>query len=185
MGFSGGKDANPSYRDVCTGRTGHVEVLEVRPDQGRRGRVAVCSASTLKRGCISPVVPRNVPPQVDLADPKGAGPAAVYEDLLKYFFMFHDPTTLNRQGNDAGTQYASVIFVHDEEQRRIANKVKAELQSLVSSGKVKGYSGKTVTTAVVAAGPFYLAQKAHQDYLNQNPDGYCNHRLRFKAWPKA
>jgi peptide-methionine (S)-S-oxide reductase len=122
---------------------------------------------------------------VDLADPKGAGPAAVYEDLLKYFFMFHDPTTLNRQGNDAGTQYASVIFVHDEEQRRIANKVKAELQSLVSSGKVKGYSGKTVTTAVVAAGPFYLAQKAHQDYLNQNPDGYCNHRLRFKAWPEA
>eukprot|EP00613_Pedinella_sp_CCMP2098_P009036 CAMPEP_0171659782 /NCGR_PEP_ID=MMETSP0990-20121206/43835_1 /TAXON_ID=483369 /ORGANISM="non described non described, Strain CCMP2098" /LENGTH=187 /DNA_ID=CAMNT_0012241419 /DNA_START=68 /DNA_END=631 /DNA_ORIENTATION=- len=149
VGFMGGAGANPSYDAVCSGRTGHVEVLDV-----------------------------------DLADPKGAGPAVVYENLIRYFFQFHDPTTMNRQGNDAGTQYASVIFVYDEEQRRIATKVKGELQAHLDAGRLKaGFAGKTVSTTIVGAMPFYAAHNSHQDYLQKNPGGYCNHRIRFKAWP--
>mmetsp|Transcript_96390 Transcript_96390/g.274740 ORF Transcript_96390/g.274740 Transcript_96390/m.274740 type:complete len:173 (+) Transcript_96390:205-723(+) len=107
-----------------------------------------------------------------------------YESLIKHFFMFHDPTTLNRQGNDAGTQYASVIFCHDNVQLEIATRVKEELQALVDAGKVK-YSGPTVSTAVVPATTFYPAEAYHQAYLENNPGGYCNHRMRFKAWPSA
>jgi peptide-methionine (S)-S-oxide reductase len=97
--------------------------------------------------------------------------------------MFHDPTTLNRQGNDAGTQYASVIYCYDTKQEEIAKKVKSELQSFVDAGKVK-YTGRTVTTDIRSSTKFYVAQADHQAYLENNPFGYCNHAYRFKAWPK-
>jgi peptide-methionine (S)-S-oxide reductase len=94
---------------------------------------------------------------------------------------------MNRQGNDSGTQYASVVFVHDEEQRRIATKVKAELQAHLDAGRLKAstYDGKVVSTAIVGAMPFYKAKSSHQDYLQNNPGGYCNHRIRFKTWPSS
>jgi peptide-methionine (S)-S-oxide reductase len=134
---------NPSYRQVCSGTTSHVEVL-----------------------------------QVELKNPD-----AHFEELIKFFFMFHDPTTKDRQGNDAGTQYASWIFCTDEEQLRIAHKVKEELQTLITAGKVKGYNQKTVSTNIGPANEYYPAHEEHQEYLMKNPLGYCNHRFRFKEWP--
>ena len=85
----------------------------------------------------------------------------------------------------AGTQYASVIFCYDEEQERIAKKVKDELQAHVSSGKITAFSGSTVSTAIAKATTFYPAHKEHQNYLAKNPGGYCNHRIRFRSWPKS
>jgi peptide methionine sulfoxide reductase msrA/msrB len=94
-----------------------------------------------------------------------------YESILRYFFRLHDPTTSNRQGNDVGTQYRSSIFFHDEEQRRIAEQVKAEVDG---SGK---WPAKVVTQ-IVPAGTFYPAEGYHQDYLQKHPDGYSCHYLR-------
>ena len=94
-----------------------------------------------------------------------------YESILRYFFRLHDPTTANRQGNDVGSQYRSAIFFHDEEQRRIAERVKAEVDK---SGK---WSAKVVTQ-IVPASTFYLAEDYHQDYLQKHPDGYTCHFLR-------
>ena len=93
-----------------------------------------------------------------------------------------DPTTLNRQGNDVGTQYASLIFCQDEKQKKIAQNIKDEVQRLVDAGKIK-YAGKTVHTPIVDANPFYPAHEEHQAYLEKNPTGYCNHFYRFKDWP--
>ena len=135
---------DPSYRQVCSGTTGHVEVL-----------------------------------YVTLSDPK-----TTFEPLIRFFFQFHDPTTKDRQGNDAGTQYASVVFCGDEAQQQIANKVKGELQKLVSDGKIKNYANPTVETAIVKMNPFYPAHQEHQQYLEKNPLGYCNHFYRFKEWPE-
>ena len=87
-----------------------------------------------------------------------------YEDLLKYFFRLHDPTTVNRQGNDRGSQYRSAIFYQNEEQKRIATKIKEEVQK---SGKWKG----TIITEIVPAGIFYTAEGYHQKYLQKNPGG--------------
>jgi peptide-methionine (S)-S-oxide reductase len=109
-------------------------------------------------------------------------PASTYEPLIRFFFQFHDPTTENRQGNDIGTQYASVIFCDDEEQKKIAVKVRDELQNLVDAGKVK-YAQKTVHTGIFDMTPFVPAHEEHQRYLEKNPFGYCNHRYRFKSWP--
>eukprot|EP00540_Astrosyne_radiata_P011362 CAMPEP_0116837156 /NCGR_PEP_ID=MMETSP0418-20121206/8497_1 /TAXON_ID=1158023 /ORGANISM="Astrosyne radiata, Strain 13vi08-1A" /LENGTH=213 /DNA_ID=CAMNT_0004467009 /DNA_START=82 /DNA_END=724 /DNA_ORIENTATION=+ len=162
---------NPSYRQVCSGTTGHVEVLNI-----------------------------------ELNDPE-----TNFEKLLQFFFMFHDPTTKNRQGNDTGsstqagydivfsllldpttknrqgndtgTQYASWIFCGDDEQLAVAEKVKAELQSAVSAGKVK-YLAPTVETQIGRANEFYPAHEEHQEYLMKNPLGYCNHRYRFREWPE-
>jgi len=120
-----------------------------------------------------------------LADDPINGRAAQYEELLRYFFSFHDPTTPDRQGNDAGSQYASAVFVHDEAQRAVAEKVKAELQALVTSKKITAYYGPKVVTAIRPASTFYPAHESHQDYLSKNPGGYCNHRIRFKAWPAS
>jgi peptide methionine sulfoxide reductase msrA/msrB len=94
-----------------------------------------------------------------------------YETLLDYFFRLHDPTTLNRQGNDVGTQYRSVIFYQNEEQKMLA------------LGKKKGVDAagkwdRPVVTEVTAAGPFYSAEEYHQDYLQKNPGGYSCHYLR-------
>ena len=135
---------NPSYRAVCSGSTGHVEVLNVELNE----------------------------------------PDKHYEELIKFFFMFHDPSTKDRQGNDVGTQYASAIFTNGEEQARIAKKVKAELQELVDAKKVTRYANDKVETKIFAANPFYEAHAEHQEYLMKNPGGYCNHFYRFKEWPE-
>jgi peptide-methionine (S)-S-oxide reductase len=136
---------NPSYRQVCSGQTGHVEVLNV-----------------------------------ELKDPT----PELFEELVKFFFTFHDPTTLDRQGNDAGTQYASIIFCSDAQQTTIANKVKKELQQHVDKKRVTAYSTPQIHTGVVDYTDFYPAQDDHQEYLDKNPSGYCNHRFRFKDWPE-
>ena len=94
-----------------------------------------------------------------------------YEQLLGYFFRMHDPTTLNRQHNDIGTQYRSAIFYKSEEQRKTAEKVKAEVNQ---SGKWK----KPIVTEITAASDFYPAEDYHQDYLQKNPGGYNRHVLR-------
>jgi peptide-methionine (S)-S-oxide reductase len=137
---------NPSYRQVCSGSTGHVEVLNVELS-------------------------------------KNSSTAEVFEELCKFLFMFHDPTTLNRQGNDVGTQYASIIFCTSPEQKAIANKVMAELQKAIDEKRVTAYQGKKVETGVVDYTVFYEAHEEHQEYLFKNPNGYCNHRYRFKEWP--
>lgn len=111
------------------------------------------------------------------------GGRAYYEALVRFFFQFHDPTTLKRQGNDIGTQYASVIYCYDQAQTEIATRVKAELQQLLDAGKITCFEGKTVTTDIRPATVFYTAHPEHQDYLTVNPDGYCNHRIRFPEWP--
>jgi len=94
-----------------------------------------------------------------------------YEELLRYFFRMHDPTTPNRQGNDVGTQYRSAIFYHDEAQRQAAERVKAEVEH---SGKWK----RPIVTEIVPAGEFTVAEDYHQKYLQQHPGGYTCHYLR-------
>lgn len=135
---------NPSYRQVCSGMTGHVEVL-----------------------------------YVELNDP-----VKHFEPLIRFFYQFHDPTTLNRQGNDAGTQYASFIFCGDQTQQEIANKVTEELQELVNKKKITRYQGSEITTKITSINDYYPAHEEHQAYLEKNPSGYCNHFYRFKSWPK-
>lgn len=94
-----------------------------------------------------------------------------YETILRYFFRLHDPTTANRQGNDVGTQYRSAIFFHDEEQRQVAERVRAEVDK---SGKWP----RKLVTQIAPATTFYPAEDYHQDYLQKNPDGYTCHYLR-------
>ena len=91
--------------------------------------------------------------------------------LEQWFFRMHDPTTLNRQGNDRGTQYRSVIFTTSDEQRRVAEEVKAKV---AASDRWSG----PVVTQILPAGPFTLAEDYHQDYLEKNPGGYSCHYLR-------
>ena len=138
--------ANPSYREVCGGRTGYVEVYDA-----------------------------------ELSDPS----EDTFRKLLKHFFSFHDPTTMDRQGNDRGSQYASAIFCYDDRQVEIAEEVKAEIQSLIDSRSITSYAGNTVTTAIHKATKFYPAEAEHQEYLMKNPGGYCNHAYRFQwNWDK-
>jgi peptide methionine sulfoxide reductase msrA/msrB len=94
-----------------------------------------------------------------------------YEDLLGWFFRMHDPTTPNRQGNDVGTQYRSAIFYESDEQRRVAEKVKASVEA---SGKWK----RPITTEIVTATEFWPAEDYHQNYLQKHPGGYSCHYLR-------
>ena len=94
-----------------------------------------------------------------------------YSDLLGYFFRMHDPTTLNRQENDIGTQYRSAIFFHSEDQKRLALET---IKKVEASGKWK----RPVVTQVVPASKFYPAEEYHQDYLKKNPNGYTCHWLR-------
>lgn len=135
---------NPSYAQVCSGTSGHVEVLDVT---------------------LNEPIKRN------------------YEELIRFFFQFHDPTTKNRQGNDAGSQYASHIFVTDEEQKKISNNVISDLQAVIDAGKLSCFENKKVETLVTGYTTFYPAHEAHQEYLVKNPTGYCNHRVRFADWP--
>lgn len=126
-GYIGGKTVNPTYKDICTGETGHAEAIQITFN------------------------PNEV----------------AYEDLLEVFFGTHDPTTLNRQGADVGTQYRSEIFYHSE-----AQKTKAEnyIQLLE---KEKLYD-KKIVTKVSSATVFYPAEDYHQNYYNQNSSqGYC------------
>ena len=131
VGYTGGTTKAPTYKEVCTGRTGHAEAVQVVFDPARLS----------------------------------------YEELLGYFFRMHDPTTLNRQHNDVGTQYRSAIFYHSEEQRQIAEKVKARVNA---SGKWK----RPIVTEITQAGQFGPAEDYHQDYLQKNPGGYNCHFLR-------
>lgn len=94
-----------------------------------------------------------------------------FEALLRFFFRMHDPTTLNRQGNDLGSSYRSAIFYHDDEQKRVAEKVKAE----VDTG---GTWKKPLVTEITPAGPWWRAEEYHQDYLVKNPGGYTCHWVR-------
>ena len=126
-GYIGGKNPNPTYKQVCTGLTGHAEAVEIEYD------------------------PDLVP----------------YEKLLEVFFATHDPTTLNRQGADAGTQYRSGVFYHDDEQKQIAEKVIERLN-------VARVFPQRIVTEVTEASTFYPAEDYHQDYFENNPfQPYC------------
>ena len=117
-GYMGGKSSNPSYREVCSGSSGHVEVVQV----------------TFDPDVIS------------------------FREILEIFFVIHDSTTLNRQGNDVGTQYRSVIFYHSPEQKAVA----------------EGIVEAPMVTAIEPAGTFWEAEDYHQDYLANNPNQpYC------------
>ncbi len=94
-----------------------------------------------------------------------------FQDLLGYFFRMHDPTTINQQGNDKGTQYRSVIFYHSPEQHKIALET---IKKLEASKKWKG----PIVTQIIPASKFYPAEEYHQDYLQKNPNGYTCHWLR-------
>jgi peptide-methionine (S)-S-oxide reductase len=127
-GFSGGHVENPSYREVCTGTTGHAEVCQIKFD-----------------------------PQI-----------ISYIELLEIFFKIHDPTTLNRQGNDIGTQYRSIIFYHNEKQRQLAIEIKEKLEKA-------NIWEDPIVTEIVPFVAFYKAEDYHQNYYNKNPQQpYCN-----------
>ena len=133
-GYMGGHIANPSYKAVCSGDTGHAEVVRIT------------------------------------FDPK----VVSYKDLLNVFFVIHDPTTLNRQGNDEGTQYRSAVFYHSPEQKRIAEEVIAELTA-------EGVYEDRIVTEVVPAETFYIAEGYHQEYFQRNSQQpYC----QFVVAPK-
>jgi peptide-methionine (S)-S-oxide reductase len=128
VGYQGGYTPNPTYEEVCTGRTGHAETVRVVFDPAR----------------------------------------VSYADVLARFFESHDPTQGMRQGNDVGTQYRSAIFTVDESQAVTAQAVAAAYGRRLSQA---GYGD--LTTEIAPAGPFYLAEEYHQQYLEANPNGYC------------
>ena len=131
-GYAGGQTKNPTYKDICTGKTGHAEVIKIHFD--------------------SQVV--------------------TFSQILEIFGNAHDPTTLNRQGADVGTQYRSTIMFYDEKQKKEAELWKEKLTSkLVDS----------VVTEIVPAPKFYPAEEYHQDYYAKNPEqGYCSFVIRPK-----
>jgi len=133
-GYSGGKVKNPTYEQVCSGETGHAEVVQV------------------------------------VYDPK----VISFVELLEVFWKIHDPTTLNRQGNDEGTQYRSAIFYHDAEQKKLAEEYKQKLDK-------SGAFNRPIVTEIAPYGEFYSAEKYHQNYFNDNSNqGYC----QFVIQPK-
>lgn len=132
-GYAGGDVANPTYEQVCSGKTGHAEVVQLEFD-----------------------------PDV-----------VAYEDLLDVFFAIHDPTQLNRQGPDVGTQYRSIVLYHDDDQRRLAE---AYIEAVDES------YDDDVVTELEPMETFYEAEPYHQDYFEKNPkDAYC----QFHASPKV
>lgn len=110
-------------------------------------------------------------------------PEKHFEELVRFFFQFHDPTTPLRQGNDRGFQYASWIFCGDEEQSEIASRVRDELQQLIDAKAVTCFAQKKISTKITPLRHFTPAHDEHQQYLEKNVNGYCNHRIRFKEWP--
>jgi peptide-methionine (S)-S-oxide reductase len=134
-GYAGGHTDDPSYREVCSGNTGHAEVVQLE------------------------------------YDPE----AITYEELLEVFFTVHDPTQLNRQGPDVGSQYRSIVLYHDERQRDLA-------ESYVEALDEEGGYDDDVVTEVVPLETFYRAEEKHQDYFAKNPnDAYCS----MHAQPKV
>src|SRR4051794_19930185 len=132
-GYAGGTKENPTYKEVCTGNTGHAEVIQIE------------------------------------FDPK----VVSYEKILDTFWEAHDPTTLNRQGHDSGTQYRSIILYTDEAQKAAAEKSKAEAQKLL---------GQTVVTEIVPLKKFYKGEASHQDYYRNNSNApYCTAIIRPKV----
>lgn len=127
-GYAGGFTKNPTYQEVCSGRTGHNEVVRV------------------------------------VFDPKRIS----YAELLRVFFESHDPTQGMRQGNDAGTQYRSGIYVTSPAQRAAAEKARADYQLALSKAGLSA-----ITTEIVDDPAFYYAEEYHQQYLDKNPNGYC------------
>jgi peptide-methionine (S)-S-oxide reductase len=126
-GYASGSVPNPTYQDVCTGRTGHAEVVQVTFD------------------------PSIMP----------------YQDLLRIFFTIHDPTTLNRQGADVGTNYRSIILYHNQEQKVQASEVIKEVQAT-------GIWNAPIVTQVEPLKAFYKAEQYHQEYFKNNPNqAYC------------
>ena len=126
-GYSGGQGENPTYRDVCSGNSGHAEVVRIAFDPAE----------------------------------------LTYPELLEVFFTIHDPTTLNRQGNDVGTQYRSVIYFHSEAQKSAAH-------SMIQSIEVSLGGESRVVTEVAAAPAFFAAEDYHQQYFRRSPDqAYC------------
>ena len=126
-GYAGGQIKNPSYKEVCSGTTGHAEVIRLT------------------------------------YDPK----VISYRELLDVFFNTHDPTTLNRQGADVGTQYRSVIFYHNEDQKTVANEMINDLEN-------ENVFEDKIVTEVTPINNYYVAENYHQDYYNNNTNqGYC------------
>lgn len=126
-GYMGGQLKNPTYADVCSGTSGHAEVVQIRFD----------------------------------AD------AVSLREILEVFFVIHDPTTRNRQGNDVGPQYRSVIFYHSAEQKATAEQVMAEIDAA-------GVWDGPIVTELAPASAFYLAEVEHQEYYQRNPyQPYC------------
>ncbi|PIB34514.1 peptide-methionine (S)-S-oxide reductase [Reichenbachiella sp. 5M10] len=134
-GYSGGQTLDPTYKEVCTGTTGHAEVLQITYD-----------------------------------------PAVIsFDELLEVFWKTHDPTTLNRQGNDVGTQYRSVVFYHNDEQKVLAEKYKKELNA-------SGAFNDPIVTEITAFDKFYVAEDYHQNYYNLNgSQPYCNFVIKPKV----
>ena len=133
-GYMGGHKANPSYGDICTGATGHAEVVQLEFD-----------------------------------------PSVIsYRQLLEILFFLHDPTTLNRQGNDVGTQYRSAVFVHNEQQQ-------AEVQQFIAELTQQQVYPSAIVTSLEPVATFYRAEQYHQGYAGQNPNQpYC----QFLVLPK-
>jgi peptide-methionine (S)-S-oxide reductase len=133
-GYSGGDVKNPTYKEICYGKTGHAEVTQI------------------------------------VYDPK----VISYSDLLQAFWVAHDPTTLNRQGNDVGTQYRSVIFYRNEEQHLLAEKYKKELDASHTFAD-------SIVTEISPLKEFYKAEDYHQNYYNENGDQpYCQFVIKPK-----
>ncbi len=132
-GYAGGQKENPTYKEVCTGQTGHAEVIQIE------------------------------------YDPK----VVSYEKILETFWEAHDPTTLNRQGHDTGTQYRSIILYSSPAQKAAAEKSKAEAQEKFKS---------PIVTEIVPLSKFYVAEAYHQDYFRNNPNaGYCRAIIQPKV----
>ena len=126
-GYAGGKTINPTYKEICTGKTGHAEVAQITYNSNK----------------------------ID------------FDGILDVFWLSHDPTTLNKQGNDIGTQYRSVIFFHDESQREIAEKSKIDADK-------SGYWDNKIVTEITLLNNYYDAEDYHDNYYNNNPNQpYC------------
>jgi len=134
-GYSGGQVKNPSYEQVCSGRTGHAEAIQIK------------------------------------FDPKVIN----FEKILDIFWRTHDPTTLNRQGNDVGTQYRSAIFYHDQKQKEFAEK---SLRALENEGTYKD----PIVTEISPYGGFYVAEDYHKNYYDEHRNApYCNYIIDPKV----
>lgn len=134
-GYEGGKVKNPTYREVCTGETGHAEVTQITFDPSK----------------------------------------VTFEELLEVFWNTHDPTTLNKQGADEGTQYRSVVFYHNEDQKKVAEAYKKQLDA-------SNIYKSPIVTEITPASTFYAAEDYHQNYYELNPSqGYCQYVIRPKV----